>query len=265
MTLTPLYDIRNGPMRVIGAMSGSGSNLRKLFEHEDKLKMRHGRSPYEIVAIFTDTPASRDSNAWTIGAERQRSVLFNDKVAFYEARGKPVKDLSIRPEYDSISLDLLAPFKANVIAYAGYMSIASQLLTDAYLGVNVHPADLTRMLNGKRWFTGDKAVAKALLAGERSLRSTTHILTPDVDMGPILMLSAALEVKLDQGTKLFDEETRTRVASEHQSRLKQAGDWVIFPKTLEYIALGRYAKDENGLLHFDGKPIPQGWRIDDGV
>ncbi len=52
------------------------------------------------------------------------------------------------------------------------------------------------------------------------------------------------------------------VADDYQERLKRSGDWTIFPRTLQYIAEGRYAQDEEGNLFFDGNPIPHGLSLD---
>lgn len=48
----------------------------------------------------------------------------------------------------------------------------------------------------------------------------------------------------------------------HQNRLKEIGDWVIFPRTLEFLADGRYSQDDQRKLYFDGKEIPQGVRLE---
>lgn len=115
--------------------------------------------------------------------------------------------------------------------------------------------------HGKRKYRGDKAVRKAILAGERELRATTHLITEEVDGGPVLMVSAPLSVELPPHFYPCDSELVTMVAEQHQARLKEVGDWVIFPRTLQYLAGGRFAKDEAGLLHFDGRPIPNGVRL----
>ena len=131
------------------------------------------------------------------------------------------------------------------------MSIVTSLLLRTYLGINVHPADLSVVDgNGRRRYTGDKAVAKALQAGERFIRATTHILEEKVDYGKVLMVSAPLEVRAGES------------ADDAQSRLKEAGDWVIFPQTLRYLADGRFARDDEGKIHFDGEPIPNGVRLE---
>jgi folate-dependent phosphoribosylglycinamide formyltransferase PurN len=157
----------------------------------------------------------------------------------------------------------LKPFNASVVAYAGYMSIATKPLIDTFLGVNVHPADLsiTNKL-GKRTYTGDHAVRDAIEYGEPTLRSSTHIIEKVVDGGRILMISTPLKVTLGKDFDPDDKEQLNRVADEHQARLKEVGDWVIFPKTLELIAQGRYTQDNEGNLYFDEKQIPQGLYIE---
>ena len=48
----------------------------------------------------------------------------------------------------------------------------------------------------------------------------------------------------------------------NQDRLKEAGDWVVFPMTLQYVAEGRFAADESGAVYFDGEPVPAGLRLE---
>jgi len=112
-----------------------------------------------------------------------------------------------------------------------------------------------------RKYTGDHAVLDAILAGEVTVASSTHIIEAEVDMGRMLMISAPIEVNLPPGADLSDREVAMRISDEHQERLKEKGDWVIFPKTVEDIARGKFAEDENGLLHYEGKPIPEGIRL----
>ena len=50
-------------------------------------------------------------------------------------------------------------------------------------------------------------------------------------------------------------------ASDCQGRLKEEGDWVIFPRTLRDIAKGLYEEDEKGRIHYNGKHIPEGQLI----
>ena len=198
------------------------------------------------------------------GREHGIQVLTRNIKAFYKERGKPRRDLEVRAEFDRGTVNVLKPFEVDVIAYAGYMSIATQILIDAFLGVNVHPADLTILDNkGKRKYTGDHAVRDAILAGEKKLRSTTHIVEPRVDYGRILMVSRSVYVQNLPSGFPKNEDDRDYVSSRHQDRLKEIGDWVIFPRTLEFIADGRYSQDKQGNLYFDNRPIPNGLKLEE--
>ncbi len=244
-------------MRVVGFMSGSGSNLRKILDFERQLQQERGKSPYKMVCLFSDT---YDSKANEIGRDYDLPVITRDIRSFYKARGKPRKDMEVRKEFDAETVSAISRFEACVAAYGGYMSIASERLIHAFTGVNVHPADLSVMQEGKRKYTGDHAVRDAILAGEKYIHSTTHLIEPVVDGGKILMISSPLEVMLEAN---FDPQNRDMVAraeKENQNRLKEAGDWVIFPKTLLHIAEGRYAIDA-GSLYFDELLIPMGIKL----
>ena len=240
-------------------MSGSGSNLRKILEKEQELQKNWGRFIYKVVVIFSDT---FDSKACAIGKDFDIPVVTRDLKGFYAHRGKPRSDLKAREEFDRETIQALAPFEAKVAAYAGYMSIATKPLVEAYLGVNVHPADLSIEVEGKRTYVGAHVVRDAILAGEGSLRSTTHIIEPLVDGGRLLMISSPLPVVLENSFNPNNNDAVRSVADFHQENLKKVGDWVIFPKTLQYIAEGRYAQDDEGKLFFDDQPIPKGLKLD---
>lgn len=245
MKLTPLYNPTNGTMPVAALMSGSGSNVRKLIEHE-----RAGNCPYHIAVIFSDRA---DSHAEQIAQEYNLPIVVHDIRAFYKARHKPLSDMATRAEFDQTTIDALKSYHIKVAAYAGYMSIASDLLVNAFIGVNVHPADLSIMdETGKRIYIGDQAVRDAIMAGESEIRATTHLVESVLDGGRILMISAPVIIPVG---------TSTNRSEYYQEQLKKIGDWIIFPKTLEYIATGRFAQDEQGRLYCDGQVIPQGLKL----
>jgi len=108
-------------------------------------------------------------------------------------------------------------------------------------------------------------VRDAILAGERELRSCTHVVREEVDRGEILVLSEPLPVELPDGVDLEvlerDKELLGSVVDEHQDRLKELGDWAIYPLTLQMIAEGRFTLDERDVMHFDGKKVPCGHRL----
>jgi phosphoribosylglycinamide formyltransferase-1 len=253
--LTKLWDPNKGTLNIAGLMSGSGSNLIKIIEHGKLLEEERGYSPYSVKVIFSDNP---NSNAIKIGSDFAIPVLSYDLGAFCREIGADIKDLHARGIYEFKVLKVLNQFECPVFAYAGYMRKATNFFVNAAIGVNVHPADLSIVdEKGKRKYTGDKAVLNALNAGETELRASTHVITSEVDAGSIFMVSR--HVRIDEK---FQDSIVDLVAKKYQERLKEVGDWEIFPKTLEYIADGRYSKDSAGSLYFDEEQIPYGVRLD---
>ena len=258
MKIQPLHNPSEGTLRIAALMSGSGSNLRKILEKEQELQKNRGEFIYKVVVIFSDT---FDSKACAIGKDFDVPVVTRDLRGFYARRRKPRSDLKVREKFDRETIQALAPFEAKVAAYAGYMSIATKPLVESYLGVNVHPADLSIEVEGKRKYVGAHVVRDAILAGEGSLRSTTHIIEPLVDGGRLLMISSPLLVALEDSFNPKNTDDVRSTANIHQANLKKSGDWVIFPKTLQFIAEGKYAQDDEGNLFFDSQPIPKGLKL----
>ncbi len=271
MSLTPIYVPRDGDkMRVACFVSGSGTNARKIIERSHKPD-----SKYEVALIFTDV---RDDRRYKSGKKRCRAKDIAEEHGipyecedirdFYRSRGhKTRRDLSLRPEFDRLVVEKVRPHEIDVIALAGYMSITTRPLLEAYDGriVNVHPADLSIMEAGDRKYVGIHVVRDAILAGEVELRSSTHVVREEVDRGEILVLSEPLSVELPDGVEVGllerDEELLERIVDEHQDRLKEMGDWVIYPLTLQMIAEGRFALDGEGSVYLDRELLPKGLRL----
>ncbi|MBI1971670.1 MAG: formyl transferase [Candidatus Aenigmarchaeota archaeon] len=277
-----LYDQTERPMRAVGMMSGSGTNVIKTIERQRKLAEERGKAPYEVVMIFTD---NKGSNAQRIAEDFSLPWECDDIMDFYAERGHVNKrDLSLRPAYFERVIRKLEPYRPDVVVLGGFMSVVTEPLLSAWLGVNVHPADLSVVDNGKRKYTGDNAVRDQILAGEKELRSSTHLVRPHVDYGEILLVSAPLptdleraaielanagELNIDLDPGKFDLEFLRKpgnrkiarmFADRHQGWLKAAGDWVILPQTVEWMADGRFALGKGG-VYLDSVPIPAGYRL----
>jgi folate-dependent phosphoribosylglycinamide formyltransferase PurN len=259
MNLTKLHDPKYGVLNLIGFISGEGTNLRKVIEHERSLSAAPGSSPYHVCAIFSDNARSL---APEIGRDYNLPVIIRDIGSFYGAHGYTKRDMCLRPSFDAETIRVLEPFNTRFAVFAGYMSIASNLLIKSYTAINVHPGDLTIMKDGKPRWTGGHAVYDAIMAGEKTLRSTTHIVEPDVDCGRVLMLSRQVRVSLPNDSELRVPDQAKAIAARHQKLLKETGDWEILPLTIEYIAKGRYSIDDAGGLYFDSLPVPQGVKLD---
>jgi len=264
MKLTRIFDPdKNGlPMKVAAFMSGSGTNIIKLIEREKALKEKTGTSPFHVVFIFSDRSDGK-SRGEKIAFENGMPYISYDIRVFHNLRGVrrttgTTEGLAARREYDSIASEMVHAFDIDVIALGGYMSFIT-------LGrcINVHPADLSILKSdGKRRYTGDNAVFDAIAAGEKALRSSTLWTDQGVDSGPLLMVSRPVEVELPEPLAEIkkDKKRLVEVADLHQQRLKEVGDWEIFPRTIEMIANGRFALDESNNVYVDGRHVPEGYR-----
>jgi folate-dependent phosphoribosylglycinamide formyltransferase PurN len=241
-------------MRVAAFMSGSGSNIRRLLEMASPA--------LEVVFIFSDR-ADGLCQGQAIAHEYALPYFAYDVRRFHQEKGltrsvKTPEGLAARQEYDQVAGQLIQAFEADLIALGGYMSFLT--LTGA---INVHPADLSLVdADGRRRYVGDDAVYDAILAGETELRSSTLFTDLGVDSGPLLMVSDPLPVELPAPLdQLRDQPERLReLADEHQERLKERGDWVVFPRTIELIAQGRMGLTDQGVVTLDGRAYPAGVR-----
>ena len=264
MKLKPFYDPKkyDGPMKVAAFMSGSGSNIRMLLKKERELLRDRGKSPFHVVFIFSDR-SDGVCQGEKIALENGLPYFSYDIRRFHGLRGigrtvATPEGLSARREYDRIARGLVMAFDIDLIALGGYMSF-----TTLEGCVNVHPADLSVLSpDNKRRYTGDHAVQDAILAGEEQLRASTLWTDQGVDTGPLLMVSAPVEVNLPgpPASLKKNRDILTQVVDEHQERLKEQGDWIIFPRTIEMIAEGRFAFDDQNRVYVDGSHVPGGYR-----
>jgi len=264
MEIKPLFDPERAgrPMRVAAFLSGSGSNIRRLIEHWKKLQAKEKTAPFEVVLLYSDRSDGSCAGE-SIAHEYALPYASFDIRAFHRSRGLRrnitiPEGIKARKDYDQIPSLLLKAFDVDVTALGGYMSY-----TTIKGCVNVHPADLSITdASGKRKFTGDHAVRDAVMAGETELRSSTLWTDKGVDTGPLLMVSDPIPVTLPKPLPDLaeDKEALEKAVDGLQEELKRAGDWLIFPRTVEMIARGRFALDEGGSVYVDGKPVPAGFR-----
>jgi len=245
MPIAPIYDPEKTerPMRVAAFMSGSGTNIIKLIELEKQLNSVEGASPFEITFIFSDRSDGACAGE-KIALDNGLPYFSYDTRAFHRLRSlkrtaKTPEGLAARKEYDRVYITLNRC-------------------------INVHPADLSiRLPDGRRKYVGDNAVRDAIASGETTLRASTLWTDEGVDTGPLLMVSDPLPVELPEplGDLTKNNKRYLEVVGEHQERLKEVGDWKIFPRTVEMIARGRFALDQEGCVYVDGQPVPEGYRM----
>lgn len=116
---------------------------------------------------------------------------------FYRRRNAPLSDLAVRREYDAAVADLLRLWEPDLLLFSSYLYVATPPLLDAAPvgAVNIHGSDLCLLgADGRPRYPGLRAVADAILAGERETRATAHWMTEEVDAGPIILRSAPYPV-----------------------------------------------------------------------
>jgi folate-dependent phosphoribosylglycinamide formyltransferase PurN len=264
MPITPIFDPKKAgrPMRVAAFMSGSGTNIMKLLEHEKRLEAEDGISPFEVIFIFSDRSDGTCSGE-KIALDSGLPYFSYDIRSFHQLRSlkrsvRTPEGLAARRQYDRVAKKLVEAFEIDVIALGGYMSY-----TTLNRCVNVHPADLSICLaDGRRKYVGDNAVYDAILAGESNIRASTLWTDEGVDTGPLLIVSDPLHIKLPEKLELLikDNQKFLKVIDKYQERLKEVGDWKIFPLTVEMIARGRFALDEDNRVYVGGEHIPEGYK-----
>ncbi len=146
------------PYRIIGLISGRGSNL---------LNLINKASDYEVCAIISN---KQDAPGLKYGAQ------FNIPTHIFA-----------RAQFDTINslkaaiLDKCKQLNPDLIVLAGYMLIVSPEFVDAFYGriINIHPALLPK-------FPGLDTHRRALEAGEKQHGCTVHFVDKGVDTGPAI-------------------------------------------------------------------------------
>jgi len=202
--------------RVAVLISGRGSNMASL--------INAARDPVEIVLVLSNRPDAA-------GLLRARAAGIEARAIDHRpfGRDRAAHELEINAA--------LAAAGVEIVCLAGYMRLLTPLLVDAWRGrmLNIHPSLLPA-------FPGLHTHARAIAAGVKLHGCTVHLVTQQMDEGPILA-QAAVPV-LDGDTE--DVLAERVLAQEH----------VIYPAALAAFASGHasaYAPTTAALLN----PLPR--------
>jgi phosphoribosylglycinamide formyltransferase-1 len=165
------------------AVSGAGSNLRNLVERG-----------FNVVAVATNRPSCGGA-------------------AFAREKGIPLGALSQKSfesaeERDFAMTDFFKKHRVELVVDAGYDRVHTKPFLDAFEDriINLHPSLLPEFAGGM------DAIERAIAGGAKVTGATVHIVTSDVDAGPILVQEA---VPIVEGDTV--ETLRQRVhAAEHR-------------------------------------------------
>ena len=193
-------------------ISGRGSNMSALVA-----AAQAPGCPYEVALVFSN-------------------VADAPGLAIAEAAGVPTASLDHRGHggralFDAKVDAILRDAGCDLVALAGYMRLLSDDFVAAWEGrmINIHPS----LLPG---FKGVDTHARAIAAGCRLHGCTVHLVTPELDSGPIIAQAAV---------PVMDDDTPDTLAArvlveEHR----------LYPQALAALASGRLRVDGQRVLGF---------------
>ncbi|HET9979036.1 MAG TPA: phosphoribosylglycinamide formyltransferase [Ktedonobacterales bacterium] len=182
-------------------VSGRGSNLGAIF---------HAIERGELHARVSLVISSR-SNAPALEIARERGV---------ETRVIAPRSFASRAEVGAVIVAALRDAEVEAVALAGYKPILDASVVAAFPNriLNVHPSLLPAFAGGM----APKPQTDALAAGVKISGCTVHIVTAEVDAGPIVA-QAAVPV-LDDDTV---ESLSARILAEEHRLLPMALEWLL--------------------------------------
>lgn len=149
-------------VRVAVLISGRGSNMLALSEYR---RRDPGRN-YEIVLVASNVPEARG----LVLARR-----FGIKTWAKSHRGMA------REDFDALLDALLREHKVEIVVLAGYMRLLSPGFVEKWEGriLNIHPSLLPL-------HKGLDTHQRAILAGDEYAGCSVHVVTADLDSGPVV-------------------------------------------------------------------------------
>lgn len=258
----------------LGMGSGSGSNLRELIRAEDG---------YSLALLFSD----RQSEISDLALKHNRAYMSLNAKSITGT--KPDDNelnnyINACERYENLVLQQISAWEMqnhniDLVLLGGYMRLLRQPFMQRFEGriLNVHPGDLSiEDPAGERLLIGSKAVLKALLLGLSGTKSSIHIVTSQMDAGPIIATSelipfadimlqirdqilmpllSRIQINEDNFNSISSAEMEQlthrlkkdfpvamkevlRHCKEHQNKQKELADWPVYTKSVVAIAKG---------------------------
>jgi phosphoribosylglycinamide formyltransferase 1 len=185
-------------------ISGRGSNLQALID-----ATRNGQLDASIVLVISNRPEAP-------GLDRARRAGIEAIVIDH-------RSWRSRDEYDAAIVQALKARGASLVCLAGYMRLVGPVLLDAFPNaiLNIHPSLLPA-------FPGMNAQHQAIEHGVKVSGVTVHVVTLELDGGPIILQRTVPVLDGDTrdtlADRILDEEHR---AYPEAVRIVLKGGWEI--------------------------------------
>ena len=187
---------------IVVLVSGGGTNLQALIDAQNRNELGNGK----ITCVIA-------SKADAYALERAR----NNGIKCRTLIRKDFPDIS---SYSEAMRDMLLEEKADLVVYAGFMTILNEKVCDEFPNkmINVHPA-LIPSFCGKGFY-GLHVHEAALEKGVKVSGATVHFVTAECDAGPIILQKAVEVMENDTPESL-------------QKRIMEQAEWKILPKAVQ--------------------------------
>lgn len=188
-------------------VSGRGSNLQALID-----ACADPAFPAEIVLVISNVP--------------EVFALERAERAGIPTRTIPHKGFATREAFDQAMDAELRQAGVEIVCLAGFMRLLSAPFTESWAGrmINIHPALLPS-------FKGLHTHRRALDEGVKLHGCTVHLVTADLDAGPILVQAAVPVLNSDS-----EDSLAARVLEQEHK---------CYPLALKLLAEGRVTVDGN--------------------
>lgn len=189
-------------------VSGGGTNLQALIDAEKSGIIKNGK----ITCVISSKEGA---------------------YALERAKNNGIKGITLpRSEYSDVAaytaaiVDTLKAENADIVVYAGFMTILDEQIVKAfpYKMVNVHPA-LIPSFCGKGFY-GLHVHEEVLKRGVKLTGATVHFVTEVCDGGPII-LQKGVEVKKGDTPEIL------------QRRVMEEAEWKILPEAVSLLCQDR--------------------------
>ncbi|MDE7192822.1 MAG: phosphoribosylglycinamide formyltransferase [Oscillospiraceae bacterium] len=189
-------------------VSGGGTNLQAILDAQSRGEIKGGRV------------------SCVISSKEGAFALERAEKAGVKTRVIPRKEYADAALYTKAVTDALLEEKADLVVYAGFMTILDEQIVRAfpYKMMNVHPA-LIPSFCGKGFY-GLHVHEAVLQSGVKLTGATVHFVTEVCDGGPIIMQKAVAVENSDTPETL-------------QKRVMEQAEWELLPKAVSLFCEGR--------------------------
>lgn len=199
--------------KIVILISGRGSNMQALLS---------ASLPCHIAAVISNRA---DAHGLEIAAQYGIAT----RIVSH-------RDFADRAIFDTALSEAIDSYQPDFIVLAGFMRILTEQFVNRYHGrlINIHPSLLPA-------YAGMHTHERALQDGVKIHGCTVHFVTPDLDLGPVI-IQAAVPVLYNDTAQMLSE----RVLKEEH---------IIYPQAIRWLCEGKVTLNAESKTVFNGAEI----------